>query len=330
MDLEEPVQQLSTVRDFIRWGASRFAEEHLVFGHGTDNAIDESAVLVHHVIRLPFDIPPDFMNAVLTSSERQRIVDLIDRRIYERKPAAYLIREAWFAGLSFYVDERVVVPRSPLGEFIENGFQPWLGEKHVESVLDIGTGSGCIAVACAYAFPEAEVDATDVSQGALDVARINVDAHGMTERIELIDSDLFEMLGERRYSIVVANPPYVADTQMRRLPPEFRAEPSLGLASGEAGLDHVLRILRDANDHLEDDSLLVVEVGASQAALTDLLPEVPFTWLEFERGGEGVFLLTGEQVQEYHAQFNRVAAAQLERRTRNRPTGRSMGSGGGR
>jgi ribosomal protein L3 glutamine methyltransferase len=236
-------------------------------------------------------------------------VELIDRRVYERKPAPYLIREAWFAGMPFYVDERVVIPRSPIAELIENGFQPWLGDKDVHSVLDIGTGSGCIAIAAGYAFPEAEIDAVDVSQGALEVARINVDRHGMTERIELIDSDLFETLGERHYAIVVANPPYVKQADMRRLPPEYRAEPSIGLAAGKAGLDHAIRILRDSADHLDDDSLLVVEVGASRDALVELLSEVPFTWLEFERGGEGVFLLTGAQVQQFSSLFKRVAGA---------------------
>lgn len=309
MDLEEPVRQLTTIRDFIRWGASRFNEERLVFGHGTDNALDEAAVLVHHVIRLPHDLPRDYLDAVLTSTERQRIVELLDRRVYERKPAPYLIREAWFAGVSFYVDERVVIPRSPIAELIENGFQPWLGDKEVDAILDIGTGSGCIAIAAGYAFPAAEIDAVDVSQGALEVARINVDQHGMTERIELIDSDLFEALGERHYGIIVANPPYVKHADMRRLPPEYRAEPSIGLAAGKAGVDHAVRILQDAADHLDEDSLLVVEVGASMDALIELLPDVPFTWLEFERGGEGVFLLTGAQVHQFRTLFRRVAGA---------------------
>lgn len=295
--------ELETIRDLVRWGASRFQQAGLTFGHGTDNAFDESLVLVAHALHLPLQFPPQYLAARVTAREREETLALIRERIETRKPAAYLTREAWFAGLPFFVDERVLVPRSPLAEWIERGFQPWLQPDSVQRVLDLCTGSGCIAIACAHAFDQAQVDAADISEAALAVARVNVERYHLQDCVRLVKSDLFEGLGGARYQLIISNPPYVSAEEMALLPEEYRHEPSLGLAAGEQGLDVVIRILAQAGQYLEPDGILVVEVGNSQQALAEAFPEVPFLWLDFERGGHGVFLLDVQQVQQYQALF---------------------------
>ena len=297
------IAQLTTIRDYIRWGASRFAAANVFLGHGTAAPLDEAAALVLHTLHQPYDLSDEYLNTHVTHEERQSLVNIIQRRIDERKPSAYLTHEALFAGLAFYVDERVLVPRSPIAELITERFDPWVEEEQVYSVLDLCTGSACIAIACAYAFPEAQIDAVDLSEDALAVAELNVDKHNLDEQVTLYQSDLFKTLPRKPYDIIVSNPPYVSIAEWEALPAEFHAEPAMGFTGGESGLDLVIRILAEAADYLAEQGILVVEVGNSAQTLQDAFPEVPFHWLEFERGGDGVFLLTAEQVHCYHSLF---------------------------
>ena len=293
---EQALHSLETITDFVRWGASRFAAAGLHYGHGTDNAVDEALVLVRHALHLDHDLPREFYGARLAADEKEAVLALLERRVRERIPAPYLTGEAWFAGLPFFVDRRVLVPRSPFAELIEGGFAPWVEEGSVERVLDLCTGSACIAIACAFAFPAAEVDAVELSPDALEVARRNVARHGLEERLMLLEGDLWAPVAGRRYDLVVSNPPYVGEAEMSALPPEYQHEPELGLRAGPAGLDMVARILEGAPAHLNPGGVLVVEVGSSAEAVAEAWPELPFTWLEFERGGGGVFLLTAEDL----------------------------------
>ena len=283
--------ELSTIIDFIRYGASRFAEAGLSFGHSYDNALDEATHLILHALHMPHDLSPNYGQAKLVEAEKQRVLALIERRIVERKPVAYLTGEAWFAGISFKVDERVLVPRSPIAELIRNGFVPWLDDRPVERALDLCTGSGCIGIAMAVHQPNWHVDVVDISDGALELANENIRLLHVGDRVRAIKSDLFAGIANEVYDLIVSNPPYVTEQEFAELPPEYSHEPSLGLKAGGDGLDFALRILVEAPKHLSDEGLLVVEVGESEHALMQLLPEVPFTWIEFEVGPMGVFAL---------------------------------------
>lgn len=287
---------LHTIRDYLRWALSQFQRAGLVYGHGTDNAYDDALQLILHVLHLPYDIEPAMLDCRLTRREREMLVVNLSTRIEQRIPVPYLTGEAWFAGLRFKVDERVLIPRSPIAELIEQGFQPWLGEHEPERILDLCTGSGCIGIACALAFDDAQVDCTDLSADALAVAKDNVARYGLEERVALIRSDLFAALNGRTYDLIVSNPPYVDREDMDALAEEFRHEPALALASGDDGLDAARDILTQAARYLTPGGLLVLEVGNSWPALEAAFPDLPFTWLEFERGGHGVLAIHREDL----------------------------------
>ncbi|NNF51687.1 MAG: 50S ribosomal protein L3 N(5)-glutamine methyltransferase [Gammaproteobacteria bacterium] len=295
-DSNSDIDDLYTVADFVRWGTSRFEAAGLSYGHGTDNAADEACYLVQTALNLPVQMPDYFWRCRLTRSEKQILCDLFERRINERLPVAYLTGRAWFMGLPFYVDERVLVPRSPIAELLAQRCAPWVRPEEVRQVLDLCTGSGCIAVAAAHAFPGARVDASDLSGAALEVARRNVHEHGLEDRVRLFESDLFANIPDARYQLIISNPPYVDAGAMSALAPEFTHEPAMGLAAGGDGLDIVRKILAEAADYLDTDGALVVEVGDSAGALISAFPDVPFTWVDFEHGGEGVFVLSAAEL----------------------------------
>lgn len=301
--INEAVEELHTLFDMLRWTVSRFNDNRIYFGHGTGNAWDEALALILYVLNLEFDSNKELKQARLTRSERQRIVELVESRINSRKPLSYLTNQAWFCGLPFYVDERVLVPRSPIGELIEKQFSPWLEINKVHRVLDMCTGSGCIGIACAYAFPDAEVDVSDISEDAINVAETNIEQHGLQQQVVPIQSDLFSALAGHKYDLIVTNPPYVDREDLSEMPEEFHHEPEIGLAAGDDGLDLVRHILAKASEHLTDDGVLVCEVGNSQVHMAVLYPDIPLTWLSFERGGDGVFLITKSELDQYQQQI---------------------------
>lgn len=293
--------ELVTIRDFFRWAASEFIAAKLFYGHGTNNPWDEAEQLVLHAIHLAPPLGDEWLDAKLTPGERAKVVANVQRRIEQRIPAAYITGQAWFAGLPYVVDERVLVPRSPIAELIEKRFAPWLADEP-QQILDLCTGSGCIGIACAHAFPDAEVQLSDISYDALAVAEENIQQHGVTERVFALQSDLFENLYGQRFDLIVSNPPYVDADDMASLPEEFHAEPELGLASGNDGLDFTRRLLVEAADYLTDKGVLIVEVGNSWPALEEAYPSLPFTWVEFERGGHGVFVLAAQDLRTARAE----------------------------
>ena len=299
--LEQIAKQLHTVRDYIRWGVSAFTKAGLYFGHGTDNAFDESLQLVLHTLGIPTGTEAPLMDAKLTEQERRLVLTVIDTRVRERIPVPYLTGEAWFAGMPFHVDERVLIPRSPVAELIEQGFEPWVGGKPVGSILDLCTGSGCIGIACAHYFEESEVDLADLSADALLVAQRNIDRYELQHRVRTVETDVFSGLSGKKYDIIVSNPPYVDKDDLASMPAEYHHEPAIALASGHDGLDVTRTILLQAEHHLNDGGLLVVEVGNSGLALEQAFHEVPFTWVEFEHGGHGVFVFTKEELINYRA-----------------------------
>jgi ribosomal protein L3 glutamine methyltransferase len=310
---------MNTPRALIQWGAGQFERAGLVFAHGTDNAIDEAASLVMHALQIGYDQPDEVLDTEITQAERLRVEQLLEQRISTRKPAAYLLHEAWFANLPFYVDERVLIPRSPIAELVEAQFAPWIKPGQVSRILDMCTGSGCIGIACAHAFPDAVVDLTDLSSEALDVAQENISRYHLESRVNTVKSDVFAALHGRVYDIIVANPPYVPLEEMQQLAPEFAHEPSTGLLAGSDGLDIVIHILKHAASHLRDHGILVVEVGHTQELLLACYPQVPFMWFDFEYGGTGVFMLDAEQLRHYQPLFDRVVT-QRKTQPNNRGT----------
>ncbi|KAB7713874.1 50S ribosomal protein L3 N(5)-glutamine methyltransferase [Plesiomonas shigelloides] len=300
--VDEAVNELHTIQDMLRWTVSRFNAAGLYYGHGTDNPWDEAVALVLPTLFLPLDFPADMRNCRLTPSERHRIVERVLRRINDRVPVAYLTNSAWFCGMEFYVDERVLVPRSPIGELIQNHFEGLLPHEPLR-ILDMCTGSGCIAIACAAEFPDAEVDAVDISTDALTVAEQNIYAHALEQRVIPIRSDVFRDLPQDKYDLIVTNPPYVDAEDIADMPDEYHHEPAIGLASGMDGLKLTKRILAGAPDYLAEDGVLICEVGNSMVHLEAQYPEIPFTWLEFEHGGLGVFMLTRQQIVDHYHHF---------------------------
>jgi ribosomal protein L3 glutamine methyltransferase len=295
----DDTESLITLRDWLRFAVSRFNEAKLSFGHGSDNAFDEAAYLILHTLHLPLDRLEPFLDASLTHGESEEVQAVIERRVKERLPAAYLTHEAWLGEHRFYVDERVIVPRSFIAELLHEQLAPWVeSPDEVTRALDLCTGSGCLAVLAALAFPNTEIDAVDLSKDALDVAAKNVADYALQERIELVESDLFAALGGRTYDIILSNPPYVNAESVAALPPEYQAEPALALGSGEDGLDATRQILAQAKTHLNPGGLLLVEIGHNRDALEAAYPTLPFTWLETASGDQFVFMLRREDLAE--------------------------------
>ena len=293
----DDTESLITLRDWLRFAVSRFNESKLFFGHGSDNAFDEAAYLILHTLHLPLDRLDPFLDASLTHAEAEQVKTVIERRVRERIPAAYLTHEAWLAGSRFYVDERVIVPRSFIAELLPEQLSPWIDiPENVSRALDLCTGSGCLAILAALAFPDARIDAVDLSRDALDVAARNVADYGLQDRIELIESDLFKALSGRRYDLIISNPPYVNAESVAALPAEYQAEPALALGSGIDGLDATRLILAQAQSHLNPGGLLVVEIGHNRDVLEAAYPTLPFTWLETESGDQFVFMLRQEDL----------------------------------
>lgn len=298
--MSELLDDLHTLRDWLRWGTSRFNEAKLFFGHGCDNAHDEAAWLILHALHLPPDRPEQlghYLDARLTRHERLAVLELLQQRIARRLPAAYLTHEAWQAGLRFYVDERVLIPRSYFADLLIEGFAPWVDDPHaVESALDLCTGSGCLAILMAHAFPNAQIDAADISQDALEVARRNVADYDLKERVRLAQGDLFAGLGKRKYDLIISNPPYVTTAAMHALPAEYRHEPENALAAGDDGLDIVRRILAGAKAHLKPGGLLAIEVGHNRDLVDAAFPALPITWLDTDSGEGKIFMLRREDL----------------------------------
>ena len=295
------VEELGTLRDFLRWGVSQCEKADLFFGHGTDNSWDEMRALIWPTLDLPFDLDDEVLDAKLLEEERQEVVDAITRRVNECIPAAYITNTAYFGNLPFYVDERVIVPRSPIAELIENKFEPWLQTEEPTRALDMCTGSGCIAIALAISFDDLAVDAVDIDPNALEVATINVEGYELEDHVNLIQSDLFKALPkEHQYDFIIANPPYVPQSSFNTLPEEYMAEPEIALVAGDEGLDCVIPILENASYYLKENGFLILELGEAQEAFEARYPDFKGEWLSFENGGDGVFGITANNLKKYY------------------------------
>lgn len=311
MAYQQILQTLVTLRDYIRWGASEFNRQKLSFGHGFVDAFDEARYLSLFALSLPLDLADQYLDCRLLPAEREQVLTLLKQRADSRQPAAYITRESWFCGLRFYVDERVLVPRSPIAELIGNHFEPWIDSRQVGRILDLCTGSGCIAIACQYAFEDAEVCASDLSEEALEVAKINREAHQLTDYLTLYESDLFDNIPAQQFDIIVSNPPYVDEQDMADLSDEFGFEPSLGLAAGSDGLTLVNRILLQAIDYLSEHGILVIEVGNSQPAMMQRYDGLPMTWIDFEYGGSGVCCIQAQDLRQYNDTIQKINSEEI-------------------
>jgi ribosomal protein L3 glutamine methyltransferase len=289
--------ELFTIRDWIRYAVSQFEASDVFYGHGTDNAYDEAVWLIMSALHLPMDTLNNFLDAHITTDERDKLANFIEQRITKHTPTAYLLKEAWLQGLKFYVDERVLIPRSFIAELLADSLSSWIEfPEMVESAADICTGSGCLGILLASVFPNAEIDVIDISQDAIDVANINIANYSLQEQVTAIKSDMFTALKGKKYDLIISNPPYVDAPSMAVLPHEYQNEPQLALGSGDAGLDHTHTILREAANHLNDDGILIVEIGHNREALEAAYPNIIFNWLEVSSGNEFVFLLTKSQL----------------------------------
>ncbi len=305
INTEHPQNDLHTIKDFLRWTYSTFNRADIYYGHGYDNAWDEAQQLVFAALQVAPDMPLALYDARLTRAEKTQLIDLVIARLQKRVPVAYLTNSAWFCGLEFYVDERVIIPRSPIGSLIQEHFDGLLNQVP-SRILDLCTGSGCIAIACAYQFPQAEVDAVDLSVDALNVAEINIEQHQLSHRVYPIQSDLFANLAADKYDLIVTNPPYVDEEDIADMPQEFHYEPEMALGSGSDGLHITKQILASAADYLTDDGILVCEVGNSMIHLIEQFPQVPFQWLELKNGGLGVFAISREVLSAHQTEFRQA------------------------
>lgn len=297
MNQTQILNELFSIRDWLRYAVSRFESSDIFFGHGTSNAYDEAVWLIFGFLHLPHDTIENFLDAHITSKEKKDLLFLIEKRINEKIPTAYLLNEAWLKDYKFYVDERVIVPRSLIAESLSENLHPWIDDPEtIYSALDLCTGSGCLGIMMAHSFQNAMIDLVDLSEKALQVAQINVDHYGLHERIELIQSDLFHALEGKKYDLIISNPPYVNQTSVNNFPPEFLKEPSMALGSGDEGLDHTIRIIHEAKHHLNDDGMLIVEIGHNKEALLKKFPEAQFQWLDVSLGNDFVFILQKSQL----------------------------------
>ena len=297
MSQTQILNELSSIRDWLRYAVSRFEDSDVFFGHGTSNAYDEAVWIIFGFLRLPHDTIENFLDAHLTSKEKKDLLFLIEKRIKDRIPTAYLLNEAWLRDYKFYVDERVIIPRSLIAESLSENLYPWVNDpEEIYSALDLCTGSGCLGIMMAHSFQNATIDLVDLSEKALQVAEINVNHYGLHDRIELIQSDLFNALNEKKYDLIISNPPYVNQTSVDSFPLEFLKEPSMALGSGEDGLDHTIRIIQEAKRYLNDGGMLIVEIGHNKDVLLKKFPEIQFQWLDVSLGNDFVFMIEKSQL----------------------------------
>ncbi|MEJ2214077.1 MAG: 50S ribosomal protein L3 N(5)-glutamine methyltransferase [Gammaproteobacteria bacterium] len=297
--MTEDLTPLVTARDFVRYAASEFNRHDLFFGHGSDNALDEGLALVIHALELDYNLPDNYLDCRLTANEKKAIGELINQRITTQKPLAYLTGKTIFAGMEFIINESVLVPRSPIAELIQQGYYPWAESENLDNILDLCTGSGCIGIASAAYLPNAMVILSDISVQALAVAEQNIKLHGLQQRVKTVHSDIFNDMPEQKFDLIVSNPPYVSEAEYQALPAEYKNEPRLGLEAGAKGMDIVERILTQARDWLSDHGILIVEVGASAELLMNHYPDIPFNWIEFENGGDGVFVMQRDELEQF-------------------------------